>query len=172
MKYLKKFEISIMNSDLNYILEDEIYYESDAIKLLKKIRNAIDNGCIIDNIDVNWMNRTPLIKCSILSCYIKNNISKYYNLYAQISTELLNAGANIDYVDCDNKSALIWAADRHHYDVMELLIEEGADWNIINKYELEFLDYLTIKHSKEIMNKYPTQYEKYKLKKEANKFNI
>ena len=172
MKYLKKFEKYDASLDLNYILDSEVYSDSDAIKLLEKVRYAIENGCIIDDINVNWLDRTPLIMCAITKCHILGTTSKYSHVYKQISKELIDAGANIDLVDHDGRSALIWAASRKHFDVMELLIEEGANWNIRDIYHYEFHEYLTIDESKKIMDKYPDKCELYTTKKIANKFNL
>lgn len=172
MKYLKKFEKYDASLDLNHILNDEVFEDSHAMELLNKVKYAIDNDCVIDNINTTWINRTPLILCSILSCHIQKSTSKYIHIYAQIAKKLLDAGANIDYVDSDKKSALIWSSEREHFDVMKLLIEEGANWNIIDVYMHDFFDYLTAKQQQDIMNKYPEQYKEYIMKKTATKFNV
>jgi len=171
MRYLKKFEKYNASLDLNYILEDDVYSDSDAIKLLKKVKYAIDNDCVIDNINIHWMERTPLITCAVLDCHIKTQ-SKYRNIFEQIAKELINSGANINHIDKDNRSALIWATDRGHFDVMELLIENGADWNIMDVFHHEFHEYLSDEHFEKIIHKYPEQYELYNMKNNTNKFNL
>ena len=171
MKFIKTFDSYDAKLDLNYILEDEVYSHYDAIELLDKVNYAIENNCVIDNINTHWMNRTPLIVCAISECHIKTT-SKYRNVYKRITKELLDAGANIDHVDKDNRSALIWAASRKHFDIVKLLIEKGANWNIIDVYHKEFHNYLTEQEYIEIINEYPEQYELYKMKNSTKKFNI
>ena len=170
MKYIKTFENT--NIDLNYILNDELYSSSDAIELLLKVKNAINNNCIIDNLDTNWCNRTPLIKCAILSCKIQHIYPKYLDIYKRISNELIDAGANIDHLDQVGRSALIWAANRDNINVVNLLIEKGANWNIIDIYGYDFFAYLSEFESINIKNNYPEKYSEYLIKKEADKFNL
>ena len=46
---------------------------------------------------------------------------------------MLDGGADIDQKDSDGNTALIFAILNTHYDVAKLLIDRGADLNIVNK---------------------------------------
>lgn len=98
----------------------------------KQLYNAIVNGNIqtMDNIlkkgsvDVNWQNPTDGITPLIMAA-IRAKINVVFQL-------LLN-GANVNMVDNKNRTALYYATFGGSSDIIEILIDFGADINIAEK---------------------------------------
>jgi len=83
-------------------------------------------------------------------------------------TALIYAAVNKSFIDHSSKSPIL-------IDIIKLLIESGADWNI-KKAGKDFLDYLDPVMSQEIINRFPIEYKEYFIKKDimdrSEKYNI
>ena len=69
---------------------------------------------------------------------------------------LLNAGANIDKQDKYGYTALIWAAFYNNREIVEILLDYGADEFILNDNNKSFYDYLSDENKQYFAQKYPT----------------
>jgi ankyrin repeat protein len=106
----------------------------------EQLYNAIVNGNIqtMDNIlkkgsvDVNWQNPTDGITPLIMAA-IRAKINVVFQL-------LLN-GANVNMVDNKNRTALYYATFGGSSDIIEILIDFGADINIAEKVTSYGTDY-------------------------------
>jgi len=170
MRYLKNFENNTYLTKICDILErSSVHDDNDSKILLSQVKTAIKNGADVN--EISYDNISPLILSSIFR-------SKYYieidnvDVYAEIVTELINAGAYIDHIDRDGRSALIWSANRRNFDAMIILIEAGADWNIIDIYNEDFLGLLNNDDKNKIIKKYTVKYQDYLVKKDSEKFNL
>ena len=111
--------------------------------------------------------------------YIKLFENKEVDLFKAIVIDdtnrvrhLIKTGANINIQDSEGRTPLFYAANHDYMHVVYLLIEAGADWNIINNKGYDFTYLLSDKQIDFIKNKYPEQYNTYKMKKTADKFNL
>lgn len=98
--------------------------------------------------------------------------------------EIVRELANISNVNKPHKeyTPLILAAFKNNLEIVEILIDAGADW--IEKRSLydgfapdenskkDFLEYLNDKNKKYIINKYPDKYKEYLTQKTAEKYNL
>ena len=80
---------------------------------------------------------------------------------------LLNAGADIDKQNNDVETALILAAYENNREIIELLLDYGADEFIIDGNNKSFYDYLSDENKRYFIQNYPTSvynaiYHKYK----------
>ena len=163
MRYIKNFEAN------NYLSIDE----SD--KLIEKIcnNNFDDVSSLLKkfkkrniNIDFNYNGGyTPLIYSIIHNCSIK------------LIKLLVDYGANIDQKDSGVITPLILSASRvkmdfNYLNITIFLIEAGADWNIRDKRNLDFLDYLPDDKENYILGKFRIEYDNYLIKKNADKYNL
>src|SRR5262245_56803210 len=53
---------------------------------------------------------------------------------AEAISSLINAGADVNAVNRDGQTPLLWAADRGHTETVRLLIAKGAAVNAVNEY--------------------------------------
>ena len=127
------------------------------------------------NIDINEINdslNTPLIIAAI------NGVSEIVKI-------LIEKGAKLDIQNREGYTALIAAAQEFHkvrkvnrkkdyYDIIKMLIEAGADWNINHlSYRKEgFLLYFNEYEKEELLDMYPEEYKKYLRKLKSKKFNL
>ena len=159
MKYIKKFEQNNQIDLNNKLVEACISNE------IKNVRLLINQGA-----DVNFINKdeyTPLI-------YSINNIN--------IMKILIKNGANVNFQDNTNQghTPLLQASSNklifpfiENYDIIKLLIDSGADWNIKGRMvNITFFDYLPIEYKEKIIKDYPDKYKNYLLQQKADKFNI
>ncbi len=165
MKNIKTFE-NFNNQDiLEYIEKNDI----------KSVKNYIESGY-----DLNSQNSdgiTPLIK-SVINDKIEivklllnagadidkqDNFGRTALIYAtfynstMIIKLLLDAGANIDKQDNYGNSALICASESEdNIEMIELLLDYGADEFILNDNDESFYDLLDDENKQYFIHKYPT----------------
>lgn len=86
----------------------------------------------------------------------------------------LKNGEDIDYQKKgDNITALIMAAYKCNYDIVDYLIKKGANWNLKDITGKDFVDMIIEQGELDyFIKKYPVQYKNYLLKKEAEKYNL
>ena len=80
-------------------------------------------------------------------------------------------GADINCKDRFGVTGIIYVANVNQMNMVETLIDLGADWNIKHQGKT-FLDELNSKNREYIINKYPENYKEYLIKKEAEKYNL
>ena len=86
---------------------------------------------------------------------------------------MIDAGADVNIQNNYGSTALILSSLGSRYlKTVQLLIEAGADWNIKNKHDKDFLDYLCDEYIKIIIKYYPEKYKEYLIKKNAEKYNL
>ena len=165
MKYIKKFE-NINNEDLNENLIQSIHDYN-----ISNFNNCIENGA-----DVNYyqtrLDSFPLLETVATDSKIEELRKIRYNM-AKI---LLDHGANPDKVDMNDYTTLILATEPvAYFDIIKLLIEYNADWNI-KKNDIDFIDNLNNGGYNDFVDtlkkEYPEKYKKYLIKKEADKYNL
>ena len=132
MKNIKTFE-NFNNQDIfTYIKNNDI----------QSIKNYINSGHDL-NIQDNF-GHTALIWAA------RNSDNK------EIVKLLLNAGADIDKQDKCDYTALIWAAFCNNREIVEILLDYGADEFILNDNNKSFYDYLNYENKQHFLHKYPT----------------
>ena len=175
MKYIKKFEVKKFGEWGYETLEEQLIsacqerreWQSHYIKIVKDL--------IAYDININYKNKngcTALIYAVFGGCI---DICKY----------LIDHGADVNIQNNYGYTAIIYAAQNKKWntehkflpilDVINLLIESGADWNI-KKDGKDFLYILGPVMAQEIINRYPIEYKKYLEKKEmmdnVEKYNL
>jgi ankyrin repeat protein len=90
---------------------------------------------------------------------------------------LIDYGANVNRRNASGSTPLMFAAARvkmnyEYLDVVILLIKAGADWNIRDKHNLDFLDYLPEDKENYILGKFRVEYENYLITKHSYKYNL
>ena len=153
MKYIKKFE----NVD-----------DAETLIHLTKANNTKDIKILINNgIDINSVDDK------------NNNALMYAAAFKRIEIVeiLIKAGADVNMKNDNNKTAIIYASEDNvgtvTNKIIMMLIEAGADWNIIGndgKYFLDHLEKTTIRQN--IINLYPEKYKEYLMMKKAEKYNL
>jgi len=188
MKHIKKYEsTSFYNSY-------DMFYYIDIVNL-PKFKEIVS---YIDDIDFNIKDKngdTPLIHAIRYSAYsifkflIESGanvdvtdkfgntplILSVRNKKEQFSVDLIESGADLNKANFDNETPLILIShysDKKALEIIEILIENGADWNITDDLGNTFMMYLSSSHKKEIIEKYPEKYEQYLMVKTSNKFNL
>ena len=125
----------------------------------------------------NYINKFEKLKIN----QYKNELFFAIEIYDVGMVELLiTAGVDLDITDIKGNTALILVADYHNseyqIEMIKLLIDNGADWNIKNVYKDDFLDKLYNNGNEKIKNiiieLYPEKYEEYLMKKNAEKYNL
>ena len=86
-----------------------------------------------------------------------------------IVTDLLELGADPNIPNGNGNTALILARD---IDMIKFLIDNDADWNMINNNGKDFVDLLNNDEKEIIKKEYPEKYQEYLKKKQMIKFNI
>lgn len=188
MKHLKQYELTTFfdsNDIFRYISRVDLPKIKELIKdypdmdinikntrgdtpLIDAIRNStyqifnflIDSGADINMTD-NYGN-TPLMLCA------RNKRDEAVEI-------LINSGANINAQNDDGDTPLIICSqyrDKAALKTIKILIDNDADWNIIDNLGHTFMVYLTSIFRKEIIEKYPDKYKNYLMVMTANKFNI
>ena len=164
MKYIKKFE-----EDTNIQLKLEIAVHQNKAE---SVKYALKLGA-----DPNIKDKFQgyLLFVAILN----NNV--------EIVKELLKAGANTDIKNDFGNTPLImsakdrfvrskvragWENDYYEENILEELIMSGADWNQKDNDGDDFFDFLIDYFRQPLREKYPEQYQEYKLRKDAEKYNI
>jgi ankyrin repeat protein len=73
----------------------------------------------------------------------------YYSVMhnSDATLTLLQAGIDVNFVDRDGNTAIIYAADESNFTAMKLLIEYGADVNVLNEYGMTPL-HIVIRYGK------------------------
>lgn len=183
MKYIKKYE---SNSVDKYALIKNTNELDD-----KDVKRLIDAGAEINIKDKKYL--SPLILAAMGEYKEKNTtiakllidaeadlnvIDVYGNtaLYSAclynndgVAKALINAGADVN-IENHNGETPIYKTK--FTDLIDDLIEAGADWNHKDRYGREFLDYLKPDYKNDLINKHPTEYEFYLANKNMKKFNI
>lgn len=117
-----------------------------------------DNWYITKPENFNWTiftaiqaNRTDIVKKLVKNI---DNINK-------------KGGKNNDY------TPLLLAGFINNLEIIEILIEAGADWNkTYTDTEKDFFYFMNDENKKTIVEKYPKEYEKYLIKKDSDKYNL
>jgi len=173
------------------IYEKDKYYNRDVIdavifndeKLLDKL---IEQGANLDVLsNIQKQNQTSQQKTALmyLSGYehfmIRNDYAKLHNRMAK---KLIDAGADVNVIAPNNFTALMYASLQKNHYILNLLIKNGAYWNVYNhqgKSFLELVDLLSnikTNHKAKIIEKYPELYKEYLKQKEldniTNKYNL
>lgn len=108
---------------------------------------------------------------------VKNNELSNVKYYIKNRNKL---DIDLNTKDEWGKTALIyasyWRFSTKMIKMVNELIKAGADWNITDNTGKDFIDYLNndkrLDIVNNIINEYPEKYEKYLIKKKANKYNI
>ena len=150
MKYIKAYEKQQKDKDF------ELFGAVRAADIvsLKRLLRADANPNIM-----NIIGRTPM-SASISGTGRQKQIIKIINYLIQYGADI-NLGKSI-----------IRAAQSSKYQVLEHLIELGANWNIKDDQNMTFLDYLDSKYINLLIKKYPKQYKEYQFKIDVDKYNI
>ena len=179
MKYIKTFE---SKNIVDYIENDNIekvkkiihsgfnlnlqYDLGDTALIIASYHNRIEIAKLLINAgaDVNIQNidgDTALTEASS-------------QMHIEIVKLLINAGAYLDIKNNNDITALIYATKAYgnNFEMCKLLIDAGADWNIKDAYNKDFLDWLRDKDKKRIIELYPDKYDEYLMKKNAEKYNL
>ena len=161
MKYIKKFEVKKGVSDYDTLVDmlfDSIYFGN-----VKSVLDLIDENPELVNItNSSYEDDSPLL--------LAINRERY-----EIAEKLVKLGANINYQSEGGETPLMVAGgvgDVNSYDIITMLIESGADWNIKDLDGDDFLHYLTEEDEEKVIEDYPEKYEDYLLKKKEEKYNI
>jgi ankyrin repeat protein len=137
------------------------YDQYDVVKLL--IKNDINLDVFAPTYDM-YLISYMVIKYYISSDIVKNDILSILNL-------MIKKGADVNLINKDDgDTALILAAKYTINKIIYILIDAGANWNIMNKYGQDFID--IIGDFPFLFKKYPTKYREYIKKKTSSKFNL
>jgi ankyrin repeat protein len=92
----------------------------------------------------------------------------------QIVKLLIRKGANVNDQEYRGQTPLMGVANYafENLKLLELLIDAGADWNIVDNDGYDFMYRLSTENYNNIVEKYPEKYKQYLIKKEANKYNL
>jgi len=186
MRYIRTFEKFELNSGIIDAIENgdiELVKKliKDGINLNKKYKDGytalimavtennieivkllIDAGVNLDKKDEEGF--------TALHHAIWNNI--------EIVKLLINAGANLNLKDRNRETPLMMSLyvnrdpNGNNIELIRLLLDSGADINIKNEDNNHFFVMLNDRDRNEIIRLYPEKYEEYKMKKNAEKYNI
>ena len=136
-------------------------YESDRIDFIDFIKDKNPN--IIDS------EGEPLI----FNVYHNEHLNREERY--KIFKLMIDNGLDVDVSIEDGNTILIEIANEDEddvdFDLLYLLIDAGADWNLM-PLGYTFIDALYDDEQEVIINKYPEKYQKYIREKQARKFNI
>ena len=162
---ITKFEIFENVSDEDIVnvktkLMDSIVFGNEKIFNIC-IKSFYKPGIPIDFTDE--YDRTPLV------------MAAYYDREEMLK-KLLKLGADPNY-QCEDsgETALMIAAEANLLNIITLLIESGADWNIKSNTEnrdRDFVYYLSNDIKEIIIEQYPEKYKDYLMKNDADKYNL
>lgn len=186
MKYIKKFENnqdyinnqlfkSIRNNDVADVI---LYLNNDA-----DINAIVDDGRSVFDYAIDY-NRgedclgiiKELIKRKVNINMINRDMTPLHhaiyinNIY--VVKLLIDANADLNIQDDYGRTPLIMCADYNIIDICYLLIEAGAEWNITNDNNKTFIDLLSIRNRKHIVDRYPEMYKEYLMIENSKKFNL
>lgn len=164
MKYIKKFEIHSFDDDLKIEIVNTASNDDDE-KLKEYLYKYKDY-----NFDFVYNDGyTPFLYGVLFDC------KKTVKL-------LIKNGSNVDkQADTHKDNGLIICVLRKQYEMLDILIDAGADWNIEDSEGNDFLDYFEqplkrkyniVGNKDKIIKKYPEKYQEYLIKKEAKKYNL
>lgn len=163
MKHLKTFE----SIDIQFDLEKAVHQNNVDLTI-----KALSNGA-----NPNIKDKFDLYLLSL--AVFNNNID--------IVKELIKAGSNLNVQNKSGFTPLIdaardrgirnkvrkgWEKNIYEENILEELIKAGANWNIKNVEGEDFFDFLIDYFREPIIDKYPKQYKKYLIKKNAEKYNL
>ena len=87
--------------------------------------------------------------------------------------DILNNSKNIiNDTDYQSFTPLAIAAYKHNLELVKLLIDNDADWNIKTEFNNTFFEILTPHEQDIIKNEYPEKYNNYQKKQKSNNFNL
>jgi len=165
MKHLKTFES--INQNIQLDLEKSIHQNK-----IDRAKKALKDGA------------DPNIKDKFNNYLLSIAVS---NCNTDMVKELIKYGAKLNIKDKFGHTPLIsaardrfirhtvrtgWEKDIYIENTLEELIMAGADWNIKNNDDEDFIDSLTGYYITPIKDKYPEQFEKYLRKKQIDKYNL
>ena len=186
MKYIKKFE-DINDTEIFSLIKDEKEWNNDWNKrdpiyhnnIVNRVKELIESGVDINQLDDEddtplisaiYFNQEEIVKMLIeagADLDIQDSFGRTALFWAcnknmaLLVQTLIKKCVNLDFVDNNGDTALTVSSICHYMEIVKLLIEAGADWNIKNENGKYFLDWLTFKQRKKIIDLYPEQYEKY-----------
>jgi ankyrin repeat protein len=163
MKYIKNFEAK------NY-LDD---YEAD--DLIETISNG--NFEKLSLLLDKYKNRNVNINFDYNGGFTPLDYAILHHVGLKILKLLVDYGANINRQNPSGVTPLMFAASRvkmdyFNFDIVVFLIKAGADWNIIDSHNMDFLDYLPEDKERQIISKFRVEYENYLITKQSNKYNL
>ena len=164
MKYIKKFEINSFSDDLKKQIVEVVANDDD-----KKLKEYLDKYKKYNFDFVYSGGYTPFLYGVLFNCKktVKLLIEKGININKQNGLIYQNG--------------LIICVFRGYNDMLDILINAGADWNIKDFEDNDFLDYFgqplkkkynIVGKKDDIIKKYPDKYKEYLIKKEAEKYNL
>jgi hypothetical protein len=137
--------------------------------IIDQNESQVDELLKNENIDVNAM---FLLEGSDKEVYFPILHYAIFVKNVNIIKSLIKYGIDVNLRNTLGSSPLNMAIDTLNEDIALLLIDAGADWNIVDNEGLDFFDRLTTKSRNIIIEKYPEKYKQYLIKKEANKYNL
>jgi len=111
-----QFTLLKMKSENNYEYELMEAARTGDVQRLKNV--LITPGVLLR--DRNSLGRCPLVEAAKTGCL-------------EAVKMLVEAGFNLNVMDCNGKTALMGAALHGYYEVVKYLLEKGADPTILNK---------------------------------------
>lgn len=146
-----------------------INYNNYTISQIFSMLTKSDFDSLYDYINVGDVNIIDKYQMTLLM-YSSVNISQDDYLFAKA---LIEKNADLNKVSETKNTALILATSNNNIKVVELLIENGADWGILNDIGESFLDVFVNEIDRiNIINKYPKQYNNYLKHLKTKEFNI
>ena len=157
MKYIKTFEKKgVSNYDaLVDQLFDDIYFGN-----YQKVLDLIyDRSELVNSTNSSYEDDSPLL--------LAINRERY-----EIAEKLVELGADINHQNKNNHKTPLMYAGANSYNMITLLIDADADWNIKDSDGKDFFNYLDEDVEEMVIEDYPEEYEQYLLKKKEEKYNI
>lgn len=95
-----------------------------------------------------------------------------YDNLDNVKDILNNSISIINDTDSQLFTPLAIAAYKHNLEIVKLLIDNGADWNIKTEFNRTFFDMLTKYEQHIIKKEYPEKYNKYQKQQKSKIFNL